>query len=908
MRQAAWFALLLSIAGGLAVPLGAQEVNAGQQLAARAPRFLLASTAGAASVAVDARGVTALRRRISLDLQGVTLEEALTAISRQAGLRLMYSKAVVPLESRVQLQAINITVAGALTEVLLDAQVDVLLTSDGQAVLMRRPARKAVPVQNGSVSGRVTDAKTAAPIVGATVVVEGTSLSATTDNDGRYRIAEVPAGTHTVRARYIGYAPATASVTVSADQEVTADFALEKSAQKLDELVTVTPGGMQTEARALSSPVTVITAEEIAAQRPQTINQVFRQLVPSGVGFISPRQPTVTGLSVRGSSSISGTSSIKVFIDGVEVSAAGTSPVDPGSIERIEVIRGPQAATLYGPDAAGGILQIFTKRGAGHPRIDLRAQSGVLQTPYPGSRSALRQEYNASLTGGGSDVNYTVGGSYTHLNDWMPWAAPTAQSLPSVFGGIRYARGTITVDLSSRFMRSVLPLEGNPDLQSSGLITFTRPSFDVQTWENQTASARVAVAPTPWWQNQLTIGIDRFTLDQRQTERRFTTPADSFFTVFASRSSKTSLQLNSGVTPRLSTDVTGSLIAGVDYYRADAGLDLISGALNTSGTIRTAPGAFLSLSKDAITNTGYFAQAQVGWRETLFLNGGVRADANSTFGAGLGTQVQPRVGLSAVLQSGIVTLKLRGAYGRAIRAPAFGRAQGIAQSSQIQLENLLLRPERQRGWDAGADLIFGNRGSLNATWYDQIADDLIVQVFTAASPLTFQFQNVGRVANRGLEVEGTLNLHPLQVRAQYAYTDSRIQDLGGAAGTGLTVGGRPQASPAHTGGATLTTAPWRTGNVSLGFTYVGGYRATDFLALNRCFGGTGPCPDPPLFSNFQSDYPGFAKATLNVTQRITSQVDGFLSIDNLTNNSAFEGPNILPVMGRTTMVGLHALF
>jgi outer membrane receptor protein involved in Fe transport len=271
--------------------------------------------------------------------------------------------------------------------------------------------------------------------------------------------------------------------------------------------------------------------------------------------------------------------------------------------------------------------------------------------------------------------------------------------------------------------------------------------------------------------------------------------------------------------------------------------------------------------------------------------------------------VQPRVGLSAVLQPGSVTLKLRSAYGRAIRAPAVGLASASVGAFGTDLANPLLRPERQRGWDTGVDLIFGNRGSLSLTWYNQIADDLIVQVVTAISPvLTTQFQNVGRVANRGLEVEGTLELHPLQLRAQYAYTNSRIQDLGSATGTGLTVGGRPQSTPVHTAGATVTAAPWRTGTVSLGGTYVGGYHSLDFLAFARCLGGTGPCPTPFIFSNFQRDYSAFAKANLNVTQRITSHVDGLLSIDNLTNNMAFEGSNISTVMGRTTMVGLHARF
>ena len=76
----------------------------------------------------------------------MTLEQALNTVSREAGLKLMYSKAVVPLESRVRLQASNITVAGALIELLLDAGVDVLLARDGQLVLVKSE-------QGGTVGG-----------------------------------------------------------------------------------------------------------------------------------------------------------------------------------------------------------------------------------------------------------------------------------------------------------------------------------------------------------------------------------------------------------------------------------------------------------------------------------------------------------------------------------------------------------------------------------------------------------------------------------------------------------------------------------------------------------------------------------------------------------------------------------
>src|SRR5689334_20039235 len=92
----------------------------------RAPHFLLASASGHERVRVDVALTPSLRRRISIDLEGVTLKDALNESSQRGNLRLLYSRDVVPLDALVRLKAENITVAGALSEVLLDAGVDVL--------------------------------------------------------------------------------------------------------------------------------------------------------------------------------------------------------------------------------------------------------------------------------------------------------------------------------------------------------------------------------------------------------------------------------------------------------------------------------------------------------------------------------------------------------------------------------------------------------------------------------------------------------------------------------------------------------------------------------------------------------------------------------------------------------------
>lgn len=900
---------LVGLLGTIGAPSGAAQEMA---LAERGPRFLLASANGTSRpVEIEVGSNMLLRQVVGLNLVRPTVGRLLDEITGQTGLTFFYGEDVLSPDRPVTLQADSITVATALVGILMDARVDVLLTRGKQVALVKRRRARAAPAQQGTIVGRVTDAETGQGLEAAEVLLAGTRFRVLTDVDGRYRIAEVDTGNYTVMARRIGYAQRNQAVTVVADQEVTVDLTLQAVATQLEELVTVTPGGLQTQAKAVPSPITVITARDLEAQRPQMVRDVIRQAVPSAVAFDFPNSPVETAVSVRGVSSLGpGGSTIKILIDGVEASRRGATPVDPSSIDRIEVIRGPQASTVYGADAAGGVIQIFTKRGdsgLARPMVEVQGEAGIAQTPYEGFGGVGRQRYTASAQGGGAEVTYNFGAGYTRLSDWIPGGASSRQSSPSVYGGMRYTRGGVVADLHARHMRNNWNPGTNPEVFAAGFIPLSRPSFIEQDQVNETYGARIAVAPTSWWQNQLTLGADRNNVDLAQTQRRLTTPADTLFVLVTNQDQRNSLLYNTSVTGEMSTALAGSLTAGIDHYRADTRQSFTGQALNTEGTIQTSPPGAFSENRAIITNTGYFGQVELNWLERVYLTAGLRAEENSTFGDDLGTPVLPRVGVSVVHQIGQTTAKVRAAYGRAIRAPRPGQAFGVILPTSVQLANPLLAPERQRGWDAGIDLVFGSRAALSVSRYDQVAEDLIAQLPIASMPaLTFQFQNVGEVVNRGVEVEGSVDLGRWQIKGQYGYVHSQVRTLGPdvAAGAQVEVGDRPLEVPTHTAGASLTVNPWSGATLNTGVSYVGGFRQVDFLAQFRCFGGTGPCRPTPR--DYVIEFPDFAKINLAFTQRLTEQVDGFVSIDNLTNSSAFEGNNLLPVIGRMTMAGLRA--
>src|SRR5213596_855062 len=355
-------ALFLMFAGALSLfPQGAaaqydQSVN-------RAPRFLLAMAERREPVPVDLKRSWVLRQPLSLALDGVTLKEALAEISRQARLNLVYADDDVPIAATVNLRAARITVAAALTDVLLDAGVDVVFTPDGRATLVKRPEGPAV--QLGSIAGTVTAGETGTPLVRAIVSVVGTRLTAETDASGRYVISSVPVGTQRLRARMLGYAPADTSVVVAEGQEAVVNFQLKAQAIELEAVVAVGYGEKRRED--LTGAVTTVGPEALNGRPITNTVAALQGALPGLIVQRGGGQPGVEdfNLNLRGVSSYNPADTLNaantplVLIDGVP---GNLDLLNPSDIESITALK-DAAASIYGARAADGALLVTTKRG-----------------------------------------------------------------------------------------------------------------------------------------------------------------------------------------------------------------------------------------------------------------------------------------------------------------------------------------------------------------------------------------------------------------------------------------------------------------------------------------------------------------------------------------------------------------
>lgn len=254
----------------------------------------------------------------------------------------------------------------------------------------------------GVLRGTVTEAGTGRPIATAQVMALDIQVGAVTDAAGRYVILNVPVGTHRVQARAIGFGTKEQSVTVGDGETVQADFGLATAAIALDEVV-VTGTGAPAARRTLGNAVTTIRPPEVLQQVVNTnVAELLQAKAPGVTVLASSGTPGATGIiRIRGVTSLVSTSEAVIYVDGIRVNAsAGGSfrnnyqgpaegqvagggqtasaldAINPEDIESIEVIKGPAAATLYGADAANGVIQIITKRGqAGDQKLQWNART-----------------------------------------------------------------------------------------------------------------------------------------------------------------------------------------------------------------------------------------------------------------------------------------------------------------------------------------------------------------------------------------------------------------------------------------------------------------------------------------------------------------------------------------------------
>ena len=637
--------------------------------------------------------------------------------------------------------------------------------------------------QDRVVSGRVTSAEDGSAVPGVNVIVKGSTIGTVTDGDGNYYV-QVSSNASILVFSFIGYT----TQEVAVGERSTVDIQLQPDVKQLSEIV-ITGQGAGIEKKRLSTTVDVVSSDKFKFAPAIRLDQLLQSQLPNTQINLSSGSPGTTSIiRSRGVSSALKSTTPVIYIDGVRVDNLNTasalsiatggaqsgalSDIPVEDIDRIEFVKGGAATTLYGADAANGVIQIFTKRGkAGQSQFSFETQLGLLkgtddflkynETAELGFRDGFFQSYRVGASGGSEALTYSVSANVVDDNSFTRGLTQRRYNI----------RGSLNAKLSDKANYSLSTAYTNS--------TFTRlnnanSSFDIvngidqgqqgdpTTWDESTKKDVQDLVNDIARLSNLTETISRFQtshsfiynpidkitinlnfgLDYRYSRQKQVQTNEYFIALgafapgtnnqgvitLADRNFLTATgSLNAQWVENLNdfsfiTTVGGQFFKDVDKQLLVVASNVTEGSESINNSAQRNANDFLS----TVTNYGFFVAENVGYKNKYFVDLGVRVDYNTAFGQDVGGQVFPKAGVSYALSEeqfmdGIENIlssaKLRASYGVAGNfPPPFTRDRLVLVNSfngapgfqPGQPGDRNLKPERTKSLEVGTDLAFWN--------------------------------------------------------------------------------------------------------------------------------------------------------------------------------------------------------
>lgn len=308
--------------------------------------------------------------QVSIQANQISIKRALSEIEKQTDYLFVYNKEEVDLEQIINVHVMNAPISEVLA--LIFNGTDVVCTVEGENIMLKSHGESfnISPEKNQQkhiLKGKVVDEK-GEVVVGANVLLKGTTEGTITDIDGNFSI-EVPNGS-TLLVSYIGFTDYEIRIEGQDDISIT----LLEDSHALDELVVVGYGTQRK--KDLTSSISSVKSENF--NKGAIINNPLQMVEGKVAGLTVTRasgnDPNAgTSIQLRGVSSVKGSASPLVVIDGVP--GGDLSTVLPQDIESIDVLKDGSAAAIYGTRGTNGVILVTTKKGAsGKVRINYEAQ------------------------------------------------------------------------------------------------------------------------------------------------------------------------------------------------------------------------------------------------------------------------------------------------------------------------------------------------------------------------------------------------------------------------------------------------------------------------------------------------------------------------------------------------------
>ena len=750
------------------------------------------------------------------------------------------------------------------------------------------------------------------------------------------------------------------------------DTAFDARASMLDRVVVIGAAESAPD-RSMPVAVAVVGRDKLAQQESASLTHILAGAVPGlWMWQSSPTSLAARYGSVRGASSF-GLSYPKIYIDGIEVAnPLLVKQLDPSTIERIEVIRGPQGAALYGADAISGVINIVTRldgEAANGQRLQLRSTAGVTGSEFS-SGDVLTQQHGLTFRSGTAERSGGFGLSVTTLGAYIPGAfsrtiagnggfrivgthsvfTGTARLLsedagtpanpllsaftPLTSGAVlprqHVRRGGDRLGDQPRHMGSETVMGPNGPSTSVGLASPTlRDTARTQSVRQYTLGTTLTVTPNDRWTHAFLLGVDGYRLRNPSVDNGpIPSAIDSALTAAQGGSDRVTARMSSTVRFGAVESAAAELTLSAEHSAARE--QSLVRTMIAGGSVASKPGEWQSQGDATFAgwraNSGVVAHANTSLRNRLFLTAGMRVERVESLVGLSHVAALPMIGGAMVGDRGDVTLKVRAAYGKGIR-PVEGAIRELAVGGhRTALVTYDLAPEQQSGVEAGADLFIGRTFGLHVTRFDQRATGLIQSVAVAipwvrdggppmgdtfaGTYVAYQLQNVGEIGNRGWELEGSADLGRLELSGTLSLVDSRVLRLANGYSGDLQPGDRMLDVPARTMtlGGSWTGRRWFT---SLSVSRAMDWTGYDRLAVAESLTSSDVAPGELVGSDLRSfwrEYDGVTRLRATFTRDLFRGLAFVMTGDNLLGRQRGEPDNVTVLPGRTVTAGVKAKF
>lgn len=615
--------------------------------------------------------------------------------------------------------------------------------------------------QNKTVSGKVTDGKDGSPVSGASVAAKGTTVGTSTAADGSFQLS-VPANAKALVVSSVGFG--TVEVNITSNMNIV----LAASGSNLNEVVVVGYGSARKKDQ--TGAVAQVKAKDFNKGVLTAADQLIQGKV-AGVQVVnnSGAPGGATTVRIRGNASIRSSNQPLFVVDGVPLDGGNARPglgnslggipggnplnfVNPNDIASMEILKDASAAAIYGSRGANGVILITTKKGqSGAPKIEFNSGVGVASIMkrfdvmtgdeyraaltkygltsgnYGGSvdaldailRTALTQNYNASVSGGNENGKYRLSlgyinqegiiresdmnrvtasltGSYKFLDskklglDFSLFTAQSKENVAPISNDAGFQGSLIGHALQWNPTHPLRKTDGTLWIEPQFGNTSVNPLAMLQAYDDNVNTTEVLASISPYYkitnnlEYRLLYSVRRGSGVRKNEIKRFLNLQGNLGSGSIGINEQNTQQLTHTLSynNQITSDINLNAVAGYEYMKYDNLGYGMSGSeyadfpgLSYYNYLQNAPPNRRGIGSGAgpISELqSYFARAVINWQDRLVLTGTVRADGSSKFGANNKYGVFPSFALAWNIMNEkflannkvFSTLKVRAGWGR----------------------------------------------------------------------------------------------------------------------------------------------------------------------------------------------------------------------------------------------------